>query len=170
MLSATDHPLQALADLLTIEQLVGQIEGTKIAFVGEAHNVARSLAEGCALLGAQFVIASPQGYSFENEGIHQVTDPAEAVDGADIVYADVWVSMGDDHSEEKLAAFAPYQVNEELMAHAPNAHFMHCLPAHRGEEVSAGVMDGPRSAVWRQAENRMHTARGAMLWMLEQAQ
>jgi len=94
---------------------------------------------------------------------------AEAVEGADIVYADVWVSMGDDHSEEKLAAFAPYQVNEALMAHAPNAHFMHCLPAHRGEEVSAGVMDGPGSAVWRQAENRMHTARGAMLWMMEQA-
>jgi len=75
--------------------------------------------------------------------------------------------MGDDHSEKKLAAFAPYQVNEALMAHTPNAHFMHCLPAHRGEEASAGVMDGPRSAVWRQAENRMHTARGAMLWMLE---
>jgi len=170
MLSATDHPLQALADLLTIEQLLGRIEGARIAFVGEAHNVARSLAEGCAKLDADFVIASPEGYGFDNDGIHQVADPIEAVEGADIVYADVWVSMGDDHSEEKLAAFAPYQVNEELMAHAPNAHFMHCLPAHRGEEVSAGVMDGPRSAVWRQAENRMHTARGAMLWMLEQAQ
>lgn len=170
LLSATDHPLQALADLLTIEQLLGRIEGARIAFVGEAHNVARSLAEGCAKLGADFVIASPQGYGFDNEGIRQVADPVEAVEGADIVYADVWVSMGDDHSAEKLASFAPYQVNEALMAHAPNAHFLHCLPAHRGEEVSAGVMDGPRSAVWRQAENRMHTARGAMLWMLEQAQ
>jgi len=169
LLSATDHPLQALADLLTIEQLLGRIEGARVAFVGEAHNVARSLAEGCAKLGAAFVIASPPGYGFEGEDIRQVADPVEAVEGADIVYADVWVSMGDDHSEEKLAAFAPYQVNEALMAHAPNAHFMHCLPAHRGEEVSAGVMDGPGSAVWRQAENRMHTARGAMLWMMEQA-
>jgi len=167
LLSATDHPLQALADLLTIEQLLGRIEGARVAFVGEAHNVARSLAEGCAKLGADFVIASPPGYGFEGEDVRQVADPVEAVEGADIVYADVWVSMGDDHSEKKLAAFAPYQVNEALMAHAPNAHFMHCLPAHRGEEVSAAVMDGPRSAVWRQAENRMHTARGAMMWMLE---
>ena len=167
LLSATDHPLQALADLLTIEQLLGRIDRVRVAFVGEAHNVARSLAEGCAKLGADFVIASPPGYGFEGEDVRQVADPVEAVEGADIVYADVWVSMGDDHSEEKLAAFAPYQVNEALMARAPNAHFMHCLPAHRGEEVSAAVMDGPRSAVWRQAENRMHTARGAMLWMLE---
>jgi ornithine carbamoyltransferase len=167
MLSATDHPLQALADLLTIEQLLGRIEGTKVAFVGEAHNVARSLAEGCALLGAEFVIASPEGYGFDGESIRQVTDPAEAVAGADIVYTDVWVSMGDEHSEEKLAALAPYQVNDALMARAPGAHFLHCLPAHRGEEVTGGVIDGPRSAVWNQAENRMHTARGAMLWMLQ---
>ena len=169
LLSATDHPLQALADLLTIEQLLGRIEGARVAFVGEAHNVARSLAEGCAKLGAQFVIASPEGYGFTDGSVRQISDPREAVEGADVVYADVWVSMGDDHSEKKLAAFAPYQVNEALMAHAPNAHFMHCLPAHRGEEVSAAVMDGPSSAVWRQAENRMHTARGAMLWMMEQA-
>jgi ornithine carbamoyltransferase len=168
MLSDTHHPLQALADLLTIEQLLGRVEGTKVAFVGEAHNVARSLAEGCALLDAEFVIASPEGYGFEGEDIRQVADPAEAVAGADIVYADVWVSMGDDHCEQKLAALAPYQVNEALMAHAPDAHFLHCLPAHRGEEVTAGVIDGPRSAVWRQATNRMHTARGALLWLLEQ--
>jgi ornithine carbamoyltransferase len=166
MLSATDHPLQALADLLTIQQLLGRIEGVRIGFVGEAHNVARSLAEGCAKLGAEFVIASPEGYGFTGEGIRQVSDAAEAVEGADIVYTDVWVSMGDDHSEEKLAAFAPYQVNEALIERAPNAHFLHCLPAHRGEEVTAAVIDGPRSAVWRQAQNRMHSARGAMLWML----
>jgi ornithine carbamoyltransferase len=167
MLSATDHPLQALADLLTIEQLLGRIEGKKIAFVGEAHNVARSLAEGCALLGAEFVIASPEGYGFEGENIRQVADPTEAVDGADIVYADVWVSMGDEHCDDKLAALAPYQVDEILMSRAPNARFLHCLPAHRGREVTAGVIDGSRSAVWQQAKNRMHTARGAMLWMLE---
>jgi ornithine carbamoyltransferase len=168
MLSDTDHPLQALADLLTIKQLLGRLERRKIAFIGEAHNVARSLAEGCALLGAEFVIASPEGYGFNVESITQVADPAEAVEGADIVYSDVWVSMGDEHSEEKIAALAPFQVNEALMDRAPNAHFLHCLPAHRGEEVTAGVIDGPRSAVWRQAENRMHTARGAMLWMLGQ--
>ena len=167
MLSATDHPLQALADLLTIEQLFGRIEGKKIAFVGEAHNVARSLAESCALLGAEFVIASPDGYGFDGENIRQIVDPAEAVDGADIVYADVWVSMGDEHCDDKLAALAPYQVDEALMSRAPNARFLQCLPAHRGQEVTAGVIDGPRSAVWQQAENRMHTARGAMLWMLE---
>ena len=170
MLSATDHPLQALADLLTIEQLLGRIEGVKIAFLGEAHNVARSLAEACALLGAEMNMASPDGYGFGGPmlAVNQVADPAEAVDGADIVYTDVWVSMGDEHSDEKLAALAPYQVSEALMARAPDAHFLHCLPAHRGEEVTAGVIDGPRSAVWRQATNRMHSARGAMLWMLEQ--
>ena len=168
MLSGSDHPLQALADLLTIQQLVGRIEGTRIAFVGEAHNVARSLAEGCALLGAEFVIASPDGYGFDGGDIRQIADPAEAIKGADIVYTDVWVSMGDDRSEEKIAALAPYQVNEALMSQAPNTWFMHCLPAHRGEEVSAAVIDGPRSAVWRQATNRMHSSRGAMLWMLDQ--
>jgi ornithine carbamoyltransferase len=166
MLSATDHPLQALADLLTIQQLLGKIEGVRVALVGEAHNVARSLAEGCAKLGAEFVIASPEGYGFSGEGIRQVTDPVEAVEGADIVYTDVWVSMGDEDSEEKRAAFVPYQIDEALMERAPNARFLHCLPAHRGEEVTAAVIDGPRSDVWRQAENRMHSARGAMLWML----
>jgi ornithine carbamoyltransferase len=166
MLSRTDHPLQALADLLTIKQLLGRIKGVRVAFVGEAHNVARSLAQGCAKLGAEFVIASPEGYGFAGEDIRQVTDPEEAVEGADIVYTDVWVSMGDEHSDEKLATFADYQIDEALMALAPNARFLHCLPAHRGEEVTAPVIDGPRSAVWKQAENRMHTARGAMLWML----
>jgi len=166
MLSGSDHPLQALADLLTIQQLLGRIESAKIAFVGEAHNVARSLAEGCALLGAKFVIASPEGYGFDDEDIRQVSDPAEAIESADIVYADVWVSMGDERCEQKLAALAPYQVNEELMVRAPGAHLLHCLPAHRGEEVTTGVIDGPRSAVWRQAANRMHTSRGAILWML----
>jgi ornithine carbamoyltransferase len=166
MLSATDHPLQALADLLTIQQLLGRIEGVRVAFVGEAHNVARSLAEGCARLGAEFVIASPEGYGFTGENIRQVTDAAEAVEGADIVYTDVWVSMGDEDCDRKRAALAPYQVDEVLMERAPNAHFLHCLPAHRGEEVTAAVIDGPRSAIWRQAENRMHSARGAMLWML----
>jgi ornithine carbamoyltransferase len=164
MLSATDHPLQALADLLTIKQLLGRVEGAKVAFVGEGNNVARSLAEACTLAGADFVIASPEGYGLE--GVNQFTDPAEVVEGVDIVYTDVWVSMGGEESADKRAAFEPFQVDEALMALAPNARFMHCLPARRGEEVTAPVIDGPRSAVWRQAENRMHSARGAMLWML----
>jgi ornithine carbamoyltransferase len=163
MLSGTDHPLQALADLLTVKQLLGRVEGAKIAFIGEGNNVSRSLAEACTLAGAEFVIASPEGYGLDGS----VTDPAEAVDGADIVYTDVWVSMGGDESDERRAAFERYQVDEALMARSNDAWFMHCLPARRGEEVTAPVIDGPRSAVWRQAENRMHTARGAMLWMLE---
>jgi ornithine carbamoyltransferase len=163
MLSATDHPLQALADLLTVKQLLGRLEGAKIAFIGEGNNVSRSLAEACALVGAEFVIASPEGYGLEGS----ITDPDEAVEGADIIYTDVWVSMGGEGSDERRAAFEPYQVDESLMARAKDAWFLHCLPARRGEEVTAPVIDGPRSAVWRQAENRMHTARGAMLWMME---
>ena len=168
MLSATDHPLQALADLMTIKQLTGKIEGARVAFIGEGNNVARSLAEACALVGATFVIASPPGHGFLETvpTAREVLDPADAVDGADIVYTDVWVSMGVEDSDERRALFEPYQVDEALMALAPNASFMHCLPARRGEEVTAPVIDGPRSAVWRQAENRMHTARGAMLWMM----
>jgi ornithine carbamoyltransferase len=162
MLSGTDHPLQALADLLTIKQLLGYVDGAKIAFVGEGNNVSRSLAEACVLAGAEFTLASPDGYGFDGS----ITNAAEAVAGADIVYTDVWVSMGGEDSEERRAAFEPYRVDEELMALAPDAWFMHCLPARRGEEVTAGVIDGPRSAVWRQAENRMHSARGAMLWMM----
>ena len=167
MLSGTDHPLQALADLLTIKQLLGRVEGAKIAFIGEGNNVSRSLAEGCALLGAEFIIASPEGHGLDGmPGVLQVRDPEEAVDGADVVYTDVWVSMGGEDSDERRTAFERYQVNESLMARANDAWFLHCLPARRGEEVTAPVIDGKRSGVWRQAENRMHTARGAMLWML----
>jgi len=165
MLSGTDHPLQALADLLTVKQLLGRLEGVKIAFIGEGNNVSRSLAEACALVGADFAIASPEGYGLE--GAQQFLDPSEAVEGADVVYTDVWVSMGGEDNDERRAAFEPYQVDEALMARGKDAWFLHCLPARRGEEVTAPVIDGPRSGVWRQAENRMHTARGAMLWMLE---
>ena len=168
MLSGTDHPLQALADLLTVKQLLGRLEGAKIAFIGEGNNVSRSLAEACALVGAEFTIASPEGYGLGNApDVRQLTDPDEAVEGVDVIYTDVWVSMGGEDSAERRAAFEPFQVDEALMARAPDARFLHCLPAHRGEEVTAPVIDGPRSAIWRQAENRMHTARGAMLWLLE---
>jgi ornithine carbamoyltransferase len=166
MLSDTDHPLQALADLLTIKQLLGRIEGAKIAFVGDVNNVSRSLAEGCALLGAELRIATPPGYAAELPGARMMVEPREAVAGVDIVYTDVWVSMGQDAEvDARRAAFANYQVNAALMAACPEAHFLHCLPARRGEEVVDEIIDGPRSAVWRQAENRMHSARGALAWM-----
>ncbi len=170
MLSDTDHPLQALADLLTIRELTGRLEGVRVAYVGDANNVARSLAEGCALLGVELTVASPEDYGFAEPpaGVRQVVDPSEAASGADIIYTDVWVSMGQEDSDERRRAFQDYQVNARLMARCPDAWFLHCLPARRGEEVSAEVIDGPRSAVWRQAANRMHTARGAMAWMLEQ--
>jgi ornithine carbamoyltransferase len=169
MLSDSDHPLQALADLLTVKQLLGRIEGVRIAYVGDANNVARSLGEGCSLLGAELTVASPRGYGFDEApaGVRQVEDPAEAVEGAQIVYTDVWVSMGQDReAEARRAALSPYQVGTALMSRCPDAWFLHCLPARRGEEVTDEVIDGPRSAVWRQAENRMHSARGAMAWML----
>lgn len=171
MLSGTDHPLQALADLLTIRQLCGQVADVRVAFVGDANNnVARSLAQACALLGADLTLASPPGYelTYAPSRVRHLRDPVEAVAGADIVYTDVWVSMGQDaEADVRRSACSPYQVNEGLMAHAPDAWFLHCLPARRGEEVTASVIDGPRSAVWRQAENRMHSARGALHWLIE---
>ncbi|MCW3797526.1 ornithine carbamoyltransferase [Sphingomonas sp. BN140010] len=172
MLSGTDHPLQALADLLTIRELCGRVEGVRVAYVGDGdNNVARSLAHACTALGAELTVASPAGYGLSDApaGVHQTEDPHAAVEGADIVYTDVWVSMGQERErDERLAALCDYQVDEALMARAPSAHLLHCLPAHRGEEVSAEVIDGPRSAVWRQAENRMHSARGALRWILQQ--
>ena len=169
LLSDSDHPLQALADLLTVKQLLGRLEGARIAYVGDAdNNVARSLAQACILAGAELTLASPDGYRLSGapDGVRQVADPAEAVQGAQIVYTDVWVSMGqDDEADARKAAFAAYQVDEALMGQADDAWFLHCLPARRGEEVTDAVMESARSAVWRQAENRMHTARGALAWL-----
>ena len=175
MLSDSDHPLQALADLLTGKPLLGHVEGAPIAYVGDANNVARSLAEGCALLGAELRVASPAGYGFGADelatfggAVTQTEDISAAVSGARIVYTDVWVSMGqDEETELRQKALASYQVNETVMARADDAWFLHCLPAKRGMEVTDGVMDSPKSAVWRQATNRMHSARGAISWMLE---
>jgi ornithine carbamoyltransferase len=169
MLSDKSHPLQALADLLTAKQLLGGLESARIAYVGDANNVCRSLAEACSLLGVEMRIASPEGYGLTEklEGVTQIADPAEAVAGANIVYTDVWVSMGqDDEAEARRQAFAPYQVTSDLMAKGDQAWFLHCLPARRGEEVTDDVMESAKSAVWKQAENRMHTARGALAWML----
>ena len=173
MLSDLHHPLQALADILTVKQLLGTLQGARIAYVGDANNVDRSLAEACVLLGVELRVASPEGYGFSQGelarlgSVVQTADPAEAVAGAQFVYTDVWVSMGQDgESEERMKALAPYQVNAGLMAKAEDAWFLHCLPARRGEEVTDEVMGSGRSAIWRQAENRMHSARGAMAWML----
>ncbi|MEP7315310.1 MAG: ornithine carbamoyltransferase [Sphingomicrobium sp.] len=173
MLSDRAHPLQALADLLTIQQLRGTVAGAKIAFIGDGNNVARSLAVGASLLGAEFRIASPEGYELSDDvaalsGVRQLRHAAEAVDDAAFVYTDVWVSMGqDEETEARKAIFRPYQVDSALMEKAAaDAAFLHCLPAIRGEEVTADVIDGPQSAVWKQAENRYHAARGALAWLL----
>ena len=170
MLSNSDHPLQALADLLTIKQLLGRLEDVRIAYVGDSdNNVCRSLAQAASLAGARMTIASPDAYALSDlpDGVTHMPDPAEAVRGADVVYTDVWVSMGQDlEADRRRTALRNCQVDASLMANAPDAWFMHCLPAHRGEEVSGDVIDGPRSAVWKQAENRMHSARGALAWLM----
>lgn len=167
MLSSSDHPLQALADLLTIRQHFGRIAGIKVAFIGEANNVSRSLAEACALMGATFAIASPAGHGFsDGTPAEQFRNPSEAVAGADVVCTDVWVSMGGEDTAERQALFRPFQVDEALMARSNSAIFLHCLPARRGEEVSDAVIDGASSAVWKQAQNRMHSARGALQWLV----
>ena len=170
LLSDKEHPLQALADILTIKQLVGRLAGVKVAFVGDAdNNVARSLAWACGEVGAELALAAPEAYQLKDAPAHvrQTSDPLEAVKGARVVYTDVWVSMGQDaEAAERLRAFAPYQVDAALMAAADDAYFMHCLPARRGEEVTHEVIESPRSAVWRQAENRMHTVRAALAWLM----
>jgi ornithine carbamoyltransferase len=170
LLSDKEHPLQALADILTMKQLVGTLPGVKVAYVGDAdNNVARSLAHACLAVGAELTLCSPAQYRLSDapDGVHQTDDPAEAVRGARFVYTDVWVSMGqDEEARERMQALAPYQVDEALMAKADDAWFLHCLPARRGEEVTHGVMESRKSAIWRQAENRMHGARGALAWAL----
>jgi ornithine carbamoyltransferase len=171
LLSDKEHPLQALADILTIKQLLGRLEGVKIAFVGDAdNNVARSLAFACGAVGAELTLVGPEAHRLKGapDFVRQTADPVAGVTGAEIVYTDVWVSMGQDaESAQRLAAFAPYQVDAALMARAADgAFFLHCLPARRGEEVTHEVIESQRSAVWRQAENRMHSARAAIAWLL----
>ncbi len=179
-LSELSHPCQALADLYTLREKLGALEGVKLAWVGDANNVARSLAVGCGRLGVEFSAATPPDYEFPAEFLAMLdqqcpgmkfshsTDPREAVAGAAAVYTDVWASMGQEsEQEQRRRDFAPYQVNAELMAAAPDgAMFMHCLPAHRGEEVSDEVLDGPHSVVVEQAANRMHVQKGVLVWLL----
>ena len=174
LLSDRAHPCQTLADLLTVRELLGALEGRRLAYVGDGNNVAASLAFGAALTGLELTVSSPPGYELDDDVVDRarnlggvidlIGDPHEAVKGADAVYTDVWVSMGEEHETEvRRQAFAGWQVDAALMETAgPDARFLHCLPAHRGEEVTADVIDGPASVVWQQAENRMHAARALL--------
>jgi ornithine carbamoyltransferase len=174
------HPCQALADLYTLKELIGRLSGLTLAYVGDGNNVARSLAEGCGRVGMRFVMATPTGYRFDETflaeleskvpdlDLHVTDDPAEAVRDAVAVYTDVWTSMGQEaETAKRLKIFAPYQVNDKLMSRAPKGcYFMHCLPAHRGEEVTDAVIDGPSSIVVQQAANRLHVQKGILAWVL----
>jgi ornithine carbamoyltransferase len=167
-LTPQHHPCQALADLLTLRERFGDLEGVKLAYVGDGNNMARSLAILGGTAGVEVRIASPAGYELEpGLAALQTTDPREAVDGADAVYADVWVSMGDEQeAERRRRDLAPYQLNADLLAAASDrAIALHCLPAHPDEEITSDVLYGERSAVWEQAENRLH-AQKALLELL----
>jgi len=177
MLSDQAHPLQALADLLTIRQELGGLEGRSVAYVGDANNVARSLGIACGMANMEFRIASPAGYGFSAGDIDRIRtcggdpvvteSPLAAVADVDVVYTDVWTSMGQEaERQQRLDAFAGFTIDETLMsATAQSSIFLHCLPAHPGEEVTREVLDGSRSRIWQQAENRMHAARGLLVWL-----
>ena len=177
MLSDDAHPCQTLADLLTIRQQFGSAKGRVLAYVGDGNNVCTSLMLGAAMEGMEVRVATPAGYAppaamverARDRGDVVVTeDPVAAVRGADAVYTDVWASMGQEaEADRRREAFAGFTVDNHLMAAAaPDAVFLHCLPAHRGEEVAASVLEGPQSLVWQQAENRLHAQRGLLYWLL----
>jgi len=176
-LTDKSHPCQIMADLMTFEELRGPVDGRTIAWVGDGNNVCASFIHTAAQLGFTLNIACPKAYAPDAEDlaraqavgarINLTADPRAAVDGADCVVADTWVSMGDLDRGARLAAFEPYQVDEALMAlAAKDALFLHCLPAHRGEEVTDAVLDGPQSAVWDEAENRIHAQKAVIAWCL----
>lgn len=176
------HPCQVLADLQTIREQKGRLAGLKLAFVGDGNNVAHSLLIGCAKMGINIAVASPEGYRPEEKivglarenaaltgvKIEILTAPAEAVKDANVVVTDVWASMGQENQQQERARiFAGYQINEELVGGAAEDFiFLHCLPAHRGEEVSAGIIDGPHSVVWDEAENRLHAQKAVMALLM----
>lgn len=174
-LTDKSHPCQIIADLMTIEERLGPITGKTLAWVGDGNNVCASLIHAAPLLGYQFRIACPAEYHPDlfdlQRGGNNVwlgTDPQEAVAGADVVITDTWVSMGDQDHEARLHAFEPYGVDDALMDQAAEgAIFLHCLPAHRGEEVTDSVLDGPRSAAWDEAENRIHAQKAVINWCLK---
>ena len=169
MLTAGHHPCQALADLLTLREAFGSLDGLTIAYVGDGNNVARSLALVGGLAGVHLRVAAPDGYQLEPlPGVVLTDDPYVAVQGADAVYTDVWVSMSDDpaSAQARRTALAPYRIDDELLDRAaPHAIALHCLPAHPGDEITAGVLYGQRQRIWDQAENRRH-AQKALLELL----
>ncbi|HEY2907687.1 MAG TPA: ornithine carbamoyltransferase [Vicinamibacterales bacterium] len=183
-LTDEEHPCQAIADFLTLQERLGPMRGRTIAYVGDGNNVAASLAHAAAMLGVHLHVASPDGYQLPHTVVQQATraarfgarlrlftDAADAVVGADAVYTDTWTSMGQEsEAEMRRRIFAPYQVNEELMALArPDAVFMHCLPAHRGEEVTNEIFESSTSLVFDQAENRLHGQKALLLMLLAPA-
>jgi len=178
-----EHPCQALADMMTIKEKFGKYRGLKMAYVGDGNNVCNSLMLACAMLGMNFTAACPHGYE-PPQSISQlaasismdtkcrmeiIEDPKLAVKGADAIYTDVWTSMGQEkEANEREKVFSAYQVNRELVSGAkPGAIVMHCLPAHRGQEITADVIDGQQSVVFEQAENRLHTEKAVLLWLLK---
>ncbi|HEX5375087.1 MAG TPA: ornithine carbamoyltransferase [Solirubrobacterales bacterium] len=164
-LTPLHHPCQALADLLTLRERRGELAGLRLAYVGDGNNVARSLVITGELAGVEVVVASPSGYRLEEgHGAKLTGDPRDAAAGADAVYTDVWVSMGDeDEAERRRADLAPFRIDADLLAAArDDAVVLHCLPAHPGEEISAEVLYGERSAVWDQAENRLHAQKALL--------
>lgn len=181
-LSDHEHPCQALADIMTVKEQFGTFHGVKVAFVGDGNNVAHSLMLACASVGAQIVVGTPENHKPDaavlktaqkiarhtGGQVEWTADPAAAVAGANAVYTDVWASMGQEQeAEQRRAEFLPYQVNPKLMSHAAKkAIFMHCLPAHRGDEVTANVIDSPGSVVFDQAENRLHAQKAILLMLL----
>ncbi|MFC4184282.1 ornithine carbamoyltransferase [Saccharococcus thermophilus] len=181
-LTDDDHPCQALADLLTIYEVKKMFKGLKLAYVGDGNNVAHALMIAAAKVGMDCTIACPSGYEPKEEYVNAAVqigkqsgatiavthDPIEAVADADVIYTDVWTSMGQEQeSEQRLTVFQPFQVNDELLKHAkPDYMFLHCLPAHRGEEVAADVIDGPNSYVFQQAGNRLHVQKAILVSLL----
>ena len=177
LLSDRSHPCQAIADLLTLRRRWGDLRGRRLAWVGDGNNVARSLVLAAAMSGMDVAVANPAGYGLDpvtldgaralGATVRHTDSPRDAVAGADAVATDVWVSMGQDaEAAARRDAFGPYRVDAELMSGAAEgAVFLHCLPARRGEEVAAEVIDGPSSLVWEEAANRMHAARGLLLWL-----
>ena len=174
------HPCQALGDLLTMRECCGALKGKTLVFVGDGNNVARSLAIACGKVGVRFILSAPSGYSFDQPFLEtyqtqvggqfeEIEDPRKAVAEADVIYADVWASMGQEaEAIERRRHFEAYQVNAALLKAAPErVKVMHCLPAHRGEEITDEVLDGPQSVVFPQAGNRMHAQKSLLLWAME---
>ncbi|MCW2967171.1 MAG: ornithine carbamoyltransferase [Solirubrobacteraceae bacterium] len=170
MLTAEHHPVQALADLQTLQEAFGRLEGLRLAYVGDGNNVARSLAIAGERSGVEVVVASPEGYELQGDrhGARLVRDPEEAVQGAHAVYTDVWVSMGDeDTADARRAALAPYRLDDALLDQAAEgAIALHCLPAHPGEEITGEVLYGERQRIWDQVENRRHAQKALLEWLL----